>query len=246
MSELGVASLDSALQLLNLLADAPDIGLSEIARRSGITKSRTYRLLSTLEARFYVQKSGDPVTYRLGHQILVLGVRARSQNLLLSAAEPMLDQLSESLNENLQIRLCEGEEVVQIISRTSKQTLQVRSSVGNRRRLGEGPSGKVLLAYAAQFLQDKYVNMSPQPAQLSSQLRDIRQHQLARSQGELTPGVWAFAVPIFDNRRECIATLSLSAPMQRAEACADEIIVQLTLAAAQMSAQLGCSSYSTL
>lgn len=246
MTEPGVASLDSALQLLNLLADCLGIGLSEIARRSGITKSRVYRLLATLEARFYVQKSGDPVTYRLGHQILVLGVSARSQNLLLSAAEPWLDQLSESLNENLQIRLSEAEEVVQIISRTSKQTLQVRSAVGNRRRLGEGPSGKLLLAYASQALQDKYVDQAKDPALLSAQLREIRLQQLSRSQGELTPGVWAFAVPIFDSHRECIAALSLSAPMQRAELSADEIIRQLSQAAAAISAQLGCLSYSTL
>ncbi|CAM3658033.1 hypothetical protein BS639_01510 [Rouxiella silvae] len=245
MSDLGVASVDSALQLLNLLADKPGVGLSEIARLSGINKSRVYRLLCTLEARFYVQKSADPVTYRLGHQILVLGVGARSQNLLLQAAEPLLDRLSDSLNENLQIRLCEGEEVVQIAARTSRQTLQVRSLVGNRRRLGEGPSGKLLLAYAAHDLQDKYLQQSDNPTQLSAQWLNIRQQRLARSAGELTPGVWAFAVPIFDSQRRCIASLSLSAPVQRAEINADNIIAQLTQAAAEISSQLGCPSNST-
>lgn len=243
MKELGVASLDSALQLVNLLAETPGIGLSEIARRSGITKSRAYRLLSTLEARFYVQKSGDPATYRLGHQILLLGVSARSQNLLLNAAEPLLHQLSEYLNENLQIRLCEGEEVMRISSHASKHPLQVRSALGNRRRLGEGPSGKLLLAYATQSLQDRYVLQAEDPTRLSAQLRDIRQRRLARSQGELTPDVWAFAVPIFGNRGECLAAMSLSAPPQRAAARADEFIERLTQTAAQISAQLGCPPY---
>lgn len=246
MTEFNVASVDSALRLLNLLAENPGLGLSAIARKSGLTKSRTYRLLCTLENQFFVQRSGEPVTYRLGHQLLVLGVNARRQINLTEIAEPVLDQLSQQLNENLQIRLREGNEIVQIAVRTSRQVLQVRSAVGNRRKLGAGASGKLLLAYAPETLRDEFVQQSAQPESLRALLAEINQQQLCCSQGELTAGVWAFAVPVFDNHNHCVASLSLSAPASRAEQHRQLVIEALHRAAAQISHQLGSPAYGAL
>lgn len=241
MSEVTVASVDSALHLLNLLAENPGVGLSELARISGLTKSRTYRLLCTLESQFYVQRSEEPVTWRLGYQVLVLGVTARKQIGITDIAEPILDELSQALNENLQIRLREGMEIVQIAVRSSRQALQVRSAVGNRRKLGAGASGKLLLAYAPDDVRDAF---DVQSGEQAAQLSEIRQRQYSCSQGELTTGVWAFAVPIFDHRNLCVASLSLSAPASRVETLNQGQIIQtLQKAAMQISRQLGSAAW---
>lgn len=247
MTDFNVASVDSALRLLNLLAENPGIGLSDIARKSGLTKSRAYRLLCTLEHQFFVQRSGEPVTYRLGHQLLVLGVNARRQISLTGIAEPVLDQLSQQLNENLQIRLREGLEMVQIAVRTSRQVLQVRSAAGNRRKLGAGASGKLLLAYAPDDVRQVYSEQSSQPQALEALLATICEQQLSTSQGELTAGVWAFAVPVFDNNNRCVASLSLSAPASRADGDQQASMIQaLHQAAAQISHQLGSPAYGVM
>jgi len=51
-----VAAVDEALKLLFLLAHAPGLGLTELAKRSVITKARAFRLLTTLEQRDLVRR----------------------------------------------------------------------------------------------------------------------------------------------------------------------------------------------
>ena len=61
-----VDALQDALSVLKIVAHSPGLGVSEIARRSGYTKARTYRFLLTFEAAGFVQRQGDAATYTLG------------------------------------------------------------------------------------------------------------------------------------------------------------------------------------
>ncbi|MEY0428943.1 helix-turn-helix domain-containing protein [Providencia rettgeri] len=56
MKENIVTAVDDALLLLMLLGEKNNLGLSELARLSGMNKSKVYRLLCTLENRHFVQK----------------------------------------------------------------------------------------------------------------------------------------------------------------------------------------------
>src|SRR5687768_8369179 len=84
-----IAVLDRALDLLEALADAPagaPLGVSEVARRAGATKSAAFRILSNLERRGYVAK--DPISsrYTLGTRLAYLGERSLGATGLRSAA----------------------------------------------------------------------------------------------------------------------------------------------------------------
>lgn len=230
-----IASIETAFALLHFVRDHPDCGLSEIARATAINKSRAYRMLSDLCALGYLQQHPDTANYRLGIQSLLLGQAARSQHDLLTLALPEIDALAIRFDENVQLRIRDGQECVQIFARKSRQELQVRSQVGNRRKLGLGASGKLLLAYAP---EEMIAALLPELPYDKTALANIRQQGYAQSLAELTDGVCAIAAPIFSADSSCHATLSLSLPSIRADeqtiATIREAIIQ---AAQRISAQ---------
>ncbi|MGX3067327.1 IclR family transcriptional regulator [Ursidibacter arcticus] len=145
-------------------------------------------------------------------------------------------------NENLQLRVIENNEVVQIWRKVSSQSLQVRSMVGNRRPLGAGAAGKLLLAFAEQSVRESFLVTCSQE-QIQQWERDcsqIQQDGLSISKGELTQGVCAIAVPIFNTQGQCIASFSMSIPDVRAEdAKLVQIITEMKQAAEKISTLLG-------
>ncbi|ETD70975.1 hypothetical protein V757_07070 [Pelistega indica] len=211
-----IDSLAQALNLLQIIAENPNTGLSELARLSQLNKSRAYRMLCTLEEHNYVVQQTD-FSYRLGHELLVLGQLAKSHSHWLTIAEAVIDPLVNEFNENLQIRIRENLEIVQVWRRVSSQPLQVRSEIGNRRLLGAGAAGKILLAFAPTPIQLEFLSTKTptQVAILKEHITQIKHQGFYVSKGELTEGVCAIALPLYDMKKECIACLSLSAPINR-------------------------------
>ncbi len=226
-----IASVTTSLELLKLITARPNLGLSELARLSNINKSRTYRIVTTLCQAGYVCQNSDN-TYRLGPQALIIGQAARQQIDIFKIAEPVIENLAESFDESIQIRVRDGMEMMQIYSRRSQQSVQVYSDIGNCRPLGKGASGKILLAYAS----EEEVQLGTQEQKkLYNELLSLREIQVAHSYAELSCGVGAIAVPIFDYEQSCIASLSVSIPMSR---LSPEYESQLTIALKEAGKQI--------
>lgn len=239
MNDSVISSVYDALHLLQVVAAHPDSGLSELARLSGLNKSRTYRMLCTLAQKQLVHQDSRSGRYALGYGALVLGQAARSQVDVVKAADAVADELMVRFNENLQLRIVEGWESVQIWRRVSSQSLQVRSGIGNRRRLGLGAAGKVLLAFAPPEQAAAFFRL-PECTVSVAEIDRIRAQGYAVSQGELTEGVCAFAAPVFNGSGECVACLSLSAPQSRTdEARSAEMLAAVRQSAADISRYLG-------
>lgn len=242
-----ISSVAESLKLLHLVAEHPNKGLSELARLSGLNKSRTFRMLCTLAEQHFVLQNAEG-RYQLGHQLLILGQYARQQMSLIQAVEAVSEPLSVRFNENLQLRILDSQQVVQIWRKSSTQALQVRSNVGNQREIGAGAAGKVLLAFAEPDFQQHYLSQldPPQAVRLSALIATIQRDGVYLSQGELTAGVYAIAVPIFNAEQRCIACFSLSVPEIRATSeRVQEIINAMQQASRQISKLLGANHTSS-
>lgn len=152
-----VDSVDSALKLLSLVAEHPGLGVTELSNRLGINKSRTYRMLCTLEHNRFVLQDERTTTYALGPQAFVIGVAASQQNILVRAAQKYMLALNQSINETIVLRVREGLETVCVAR--CETTHQVRSvgAVGNRRSIISGASGKLLLAFAQDAIRNEFL-----------------------------------------------------------------------------------------
>ena len=90
-----VQSLDRALDLLEALAGADELGVSEIAAQTGLVPSTAHRLLGTLVARGYAAQSPTSGRYLLGYKLLELtsGAAGPARQRLRTAARPHLEAI---------------------------------------------------------------------------------------------------------------------------------------------------------
>ncbi|MBF3561637.1 IclR family transcriptional regulator, partial [Burkholderia pseudomallei] len=188
-----VDAVDSALKLLSFVAEHPHLGVTELASKLGINKSRTYRMLCTLELHRFVVQDARTSTYALGPQAFVIGVAAAQQNALVRAAQRHMLALSQAINETVVLRVREGLETVCVARCETTHEIRTIGSVGNRRPVGLGASGKVLLAFAPDAVRNEYfarVRKAAQgdPLRLVEELDAISRKGYAVSVGEVTAG----------------------------------------------------------
>src|SRR4051794_41985531 len=87
MSQPRVQSLDRALDLLEALASAGELGVSDLAARTGLVPSTAHRLLGTLVERGYAAQSASGGRYLIGDKLLQLasGLQDPGRRLKLAA-----------------------------------------------------------------------------------------------------------------------------------------------------------------
>lgn len=244
-----VASVDEALSLLVHVANSPGLGVTELAKRSGNTKARAFRLLSTLEDRGFVQRRGELATYQLGYKTLLIGLAAQEQVSLVRQAEPYLHALGERFNENVQVRVRDGLESVCVARWESTHDVRIHGGVGRTRPLHAGASGKILLAFADEALSQAYLgsellrftaNTITQRSKLTQELIHVRQKGYATSIGEIAMDVISLAAPVRDASGQVIAALGISVPSSRLTPDGLERFIPPVCQAAQaLSAELG-------
>jgi len=243
-----VDALQDALNVLKIVAHSPGLGVSEIARRSGYTKARTYRFLLTFEAAGFVQRQGDAATYTLGPAALVVGLAAQEQVGLTKLAEKHLDGLVRKYNETAGLLVRDGLESVTVAQRSSSHEVRVQAAVGRRRPLHAGASGKVLLAFGpeevqGQVLEGPLPKLAPQTitskTKLGKELKRTQEQGYAVSVSEGAADVVAVAAPVFDGSGLAVASIGLTLPTSRAPDDLSAIARGVCDAARQLSAELG-------
>ena len=98
-SEIKVKSLQKALEILNLFADKPVLGVTEISEYFGIYKSTVHNILSTLKAMEYLEQDEETGKYRLGIQVFTLSKALGDTYSITKIAGPYMQELSNITRE---------------------------------------------------------------------------------------------------------------------------------------------------
>ena len=221
----GVQSVERALDILELLSRSEDeVGVSEIGAGTGLAAGTVHRLLGTLALRGYVHKNARTRRYGLGLRSLTMAITTRER--LAPLALPFLEELMRVSQESANLAILEGNAMM-YIEQVSPSSRMLRSFTepGNRVPLHSSGTGKVLLAYQPPRLIDFIVGRAgltrqtaatiTDPAQLRSELRNIRRQGYAVDHGEQEEGVRCLAAPVFGPDGEIFASISLSGPASR-------------------------------
>jgi len=244
-----VDAVNTAVDILMVLAEQPNIGLSEIARRTGHGKARVFRLIRTLEARGLLVQSGSDRSYRLGYTALILGGAAERQIDLVQVAEPILATLSDSTGETAQLRVLHNLQSMCIASWEPPRDLKVNALIGRRRPLYRG-TNKILLAYSSPDIQATvFKDLSTtiqrgdgpaiQAAALRRDLEQIRKDGYWVSHGDMNSGLSGVGAPVFGLGGRLVGAINISAPSERLKKNLDNAITAVRTAARSLSAHLG-------
>jgi DNA-binding IclR family transcriptional regulator len=242
-------TVDRALQLLLLFDEShPEWSSSELGRALGLHRSIVYRILTTLERHGFVTASGQRGHFRLGLKLVELGNVVLAGIDLRRAAHPIMTRLVRETGETVFLTVASGDESVCLDKVESPQRLRVTLTIGGRYPLYAGASNKILWAYLPADTIEKLVAKGVEPitphtitdpARLKADLDVIREQGWAYSVGELTPGMAAVAVPLWDSNAEVVAALSIAGLASRFSEDRLPMLIDMTRQAAdEISHQL--------
>ena len=165
-------------------------------------------------------------------------------------ALPIMVRLQDQTRETISLYVLEGDERVCVERLESPETVRIVARVGRRIPLYAGSAGKVFLAYLPETRRDsilaktKLVPMTEKTITSMDDLRvnleKIRRLGYAVSRGEWVLEAAGVAGPVFDQKGQIAAVLTISGPSQRfTREKTLEMAELVKIGAAEISAELG-------
>lgn len=203
--------LGRCLTLLTILANEPaGMALGDLSKRTGLPKSATHRMLSSLVQAGFVVQSEQSRYYRLTMKLVMLGFRFLGGTGLIEHCQGALDRLAETTQELVRMSVTDNDRLLWIAkSQGARGSVVVDPVMGKNVALHATASGKIWLASlpvekaAALVLQDGLGTPRIHgPAVIQSmdllhkELKITRERGYALAWEEADPGVTAIAVGI--------------------------------------------------
>jgi DNA-binding IclR family transcriptional regulator len=239
----GTQAVDRAAELLSLvvLADVPP-GFGSLVSDTGLPKSTASRLLQALERHRLVLR-GDDGGYAAGPLFAMYASRHEPVDELVRIARPILDRISASTGETVNLAVAHGDAVVQIAQVDSTYLLGTVNWVDVEVPPHCSALGKVFFAAGAIPLPAVLERRTPRTITsvdaLARQLDQIRADGYAVATGELEIGLDAVAAPVRDTTGRLVAALGVSGPSDRIGHQISELGGLLVEQAGQLSEALG-------
>jgi IclR family transcriptional regulator, pca regulon regulatory protein len=249
-----VQSLARGLSVIRSFdVDHSSMTLSEVAKRSTLTRATARRVLLTLSQLGYIRSEGK--TFSLTPLVLQLGYAYLSSLSLAQIAKPHLEDLSAKLSESTSVAILDRDEIVYVARVSTRRIMTVGITVGTRFPAHATSMGRVLLAGLPQTDLEAYirsVTLSPltprtitSRRELSVELARVRATGWAIVDQELEVGLMSMAAPIRDGEGGVIAAVNVSLNAQTLDQrrdSLDSVRDSLLLTAAKISTDIVISS----
>ena len=249
-------SLERGLAILSAFgSDRATIGVSELSRDLGLSRSTTHRYIATLTALGYLLQDPETKRYRLGPRVLDLGFAAINSMDIRELSVPHLQALSDVTGFTVNLAILDGADVVYIercrTSRSGQRQIDLNLHVGSRLPAYCTAMGKALLAFvpverleetlAEVDLVARGPNTITNRAALRADLERVRSLDIAVNNEELAYGLRSIASPIRSRGGDVVAALNLA--VHRSMVSIDDLVErygpQVRQTAAAISGELG-------
>lgn len=247
-----VKSAQRTLEVLELVARHPD-GLSfvDLVEKLPYPKSSLHGLLQTIVAMRWLTFDPKERIYLIGVRPWEVGQAFRRNRDVTVHARRALRELSEALDETVQLGVLDDLDVVYIDKVEGTQLLRLVSNVGSRLPAYVTGVGKALLSgLSVEQLRDRFAGQelpsyTPQTITSGDRLIEVidtvRGQGFAIDDGEYQSGVYCVAVPVRTTSGGVVAAISCSLPNARIESGEVEVerlITMLTSSANEVSLAL--------
>ena len=249
-------SLERGLAILSAFRSGrPLLGVSELGREIGLSRSTTHRYVATLAALGYLQQ--DPATkkYRLGPGVLDLGFSAINSMELREIAAPHLRELADETGYTVNMAILDDVDIVYVDRCRSAQARQreidLNLHVGSRLPAYCTSLGKVLLAHLPpqerleRVARIELVRRGPNTivsrSALEAELKRVRAAGYAVNNEELAYGLRSIAAAImtWDGGAAGAINLAVHSSMVASAEMGTRLGPALLRTAADISARLG-------
>jgi IclR family acetate operon transcriptional repressor len=214
-----------ALKVMEEVAAHQPIGVSDLARLLGLSKTTVHRALLTLAEGGWIESSGDRrALWSLSVRALTVGGRAvDSHRGLRGIAVPVMEDLRRSTEETIHLLVRDRTHVVLIERLDGIKAVRVFNPVGGRASIFRTSAGKAMLARLSreelapllEVLRGRAELGAAKPDAFLAELDIVRSRGFALNLGSNQPDVHAVASAILDIDAKPVAAVTVSAPPER-------------------------------
>jgi IclR family transcriptional regulator, pca regulon regulatory protein len=220
-------SLERGLAILAAFTpDRPSLGVSELARGLGLTRSTAHRYIATLATLGYLLQDEPTRKYRLGPRVLDLGFSMLGSLELREIAAPHLRRLTDITGHTSNLAIRDDTDVI-LIDRVRGRPgpyhhLEFTLHVGSRIPAYCSATGKALLAFMPRpdlgQLLDRIDLIQRGPRTVTSktallaQLERVRRTGIATNDEELESALRSIAVPVPSRSGVVVAAVNIAIP----------------------------------
>ncbi len=205
--------------------EAQEQSFSDILNKLGFHKSTTHILLKTLTEQNYLIYDPKAKKYSLGYKLLELAGRITYGRDIRNIAMPVMQDLSETLKEDVALNiLVEGRRVCIAIAESQSFVRHI-VPLGKALPLHCSAAGKVLMAHLGQEeiagIVEKYGLQKFTPKTitskklLSAELKQVKKNGYGESRTEFGEEAAAIAFPVINGKGEIVAALSIQTTVNR-------------------------------
>ena len=245
-----VPALERGLQLLTLFTPHQrELTGAHIARSMGLPRASVFRMLQTLEHMGFVERASDAPSYKLGIAILRLGFEFLASMELTEHGRHVIEALRDECGYSAHVVVRDVREVVFVAKISGRSALFHSIHVGARLPVHATVLGRVLLG--GMSLQDLRMLFADQAMPifsattpntieaLKTAVDADTQRGYGISQGGFEAGISTIAAPVFNERRDVCAAISITVPTQSIDPQQIPVLSeQVRRAAAQLTQRL--------
>lgn len=218
-----VPGLERGLRMLQLFDfERRTLGLSEMGKALGVSRSSAFRLVYTLEQLGFLERDPTGKLYRLGTGVLTLGFEYLVSLEVVDVARPELELLRDETGASAHLTVREERDIIYLSRVPTRHHLTSNVTIGARRPAHATPMGRLLLSELSRDalgqLYDHgplkiYTDLTPRTADdLYALAQEDRTRGFIVSRGSFEPGGASVAAPIRGPNRSFIAAIDVSGP----------------------------------
>ena len=237
-----------------LLREQRSLPASEVVANLALPRTTVHELLTTLEARGYLERDPSiPGAFRIGLELFRLGNQYSNQLDMVDVGKSVARRIAAACDETVHIAILDKAHVIYIAKVDSTRPVRMVSAEGKRLPAHCTAVGKAMLAYlddtALAEIFGSSSKLTPmtersitQMSDLLKELRSIRRIGVAVEECESNDDVCCIAAPVRDHTEKVVASMSVSIPLHRwSIAKREEISALVKGGAAEMSTRLGAT-----
>jgi IclR family pca regulon transcriptional regulator len=206
-----LSTLERGLRVLRAFDEHdPEMRLSEVAAKAGLSPAVARRCLNTLVSLGYIGQYGR--NFLLKPEVLAFGSAFMSS--------PSLQRLRDEMGDSSSMAVIAGNDVLYLAHVSTRRQIRLGAAVGTRFPLHATSMGKAILAFRPDLEIEEFLATAELKALTKNTItdRDVLRERLmqVRTQGydstceELDMGIVSLAVPIFDAKHMSVAAINCS------------------------------------
>lgn len=234
----GTQSIERAIHLLKLLATRGTYGwgLTDLARRSGLNKATTHRILSCLEGERLVQFDTHKLCYTPGPMLVELGLSVPSYQPLLDEGRATITRLVQRIGGVAFFYLQSGLDFVVAGRFEQKSNPGMLNIVGHRRPMIMAAGGVAMIIAMPVDMREAVVERNLKylsdigTAQLDRFERMLHRSlelEYAANLEDVATGIHSFSVSILDRGGIPLGSISIAGPPNRFPATSGRKFIDL-------------------